>query len=155
MIGTATYKVLADTLGEAQLLGTDALEPLNCMISNLQTMDIGTQERYRNVLFNSIVSTYSLILNKHRNLNTPLSTAVSDLNDHVLRYYGAEYGYESIDEFLLGQYIQVDPTFASVSRFLGYDVNQTGNKAGRWEDIDDNWEDVNVPWEVIGGGITQ
>ena len=151
MIGTVSYKVIADTLGESQQLGLDALEPFNCMLNNLQNMDISRSERYRNVFFNSIVATYSLIANKHANLNNAMINAVTALNDHVLRLYGSQYGYTSIDEFLLDQYIEVDPTFASVSRFLGYDVTQTGTKAARWKDIDDNWEDVDqVVWNQLG-----
>lgn len=150
MIGTASYKVIADTLGEAQQLGIDALEPLVCMIENLQSMRISRFERYRNVLFNSIVSTYSLIANKHANLNQPIIDAVRTLNDHVLDNYGPMYGYETIDEFLVDQYIEVDPTFASISRFLGYQVSEVGNKAARWKDIDDTWSDVHIPWGNLG-----
>lgn len=150
MIGTVSYKTVADTLGEAQQLGLDALEPLVCMISNLQTMNISRSERYRNVLFNSIVSTYSFIANKHANLNQPMINAVRALNQHVLDNYGPQYGYETIDEFLVDQYIEVDPTFASVSRFLGYDVNQVGTKAARWRDIDDVWSEVDIPWSKLG-----
>jgi hypothetical protein len=151
MIGTASYKVISDTLGEAQRLGIDALSPFQCMMDNLQRMDISTSERYRKVFFNSLMATYSLIFNKHATLNNPMINAVRSLNDHVLRLYGEQYGYTTIDEFLEDQYLEADPTFASMSRFLGYDVTIEGTKAARWQDIDDNWEDVDqVVWEQLG-----
>lgn len=151
MIGTASYKMITDILGEAQQLGIDALEPLVCMITNLQSMDISRSERYRNALFGSIVSTYSLILNKHASLNQPMIDAVRSINEHVLDKYGTEYGYSTLDEFLLDQYIEADATFASISRFLGFDINTVGNKAARWKDIDDDWENVDIKWENLGG----
>lgn len=150
MIGTVSYKIIADTLGEAQQLGTDALEPLVCMLTTLQSMRISDFERYRTVLFNSILATYSLVANKHANLNQPIIDAVRTLNDHVLRNYGPLYGYETIDEFLIDQYIEVDPTFASISRFLGYEVNEVGNRAARWKDIDDKWSEIDISWSKLG-----
>ena len=146
MIGTVSYKIVADTLGESQQLGIDALEPLNCMISNLQSMRISRTERYRNVLFNSIVSTYSLIANKHANLNQDMINSVRSLNDHILN----KYGYETIDEFLIDQYIEVNPVFASMSRFLGYEVNEVGEKSARWKEIDDVWANVDISWNKLG-----
>lgn len=146
MIGTVSYKVISDILGESQRLGSDALEPFNCMITNLQNMNISSSERYRNVFFNSIVSTYSLVANKHANLNQPMINAVNALNQHILTHYG----YATIDAFLVDQYLEVDPTFASMSRFLGYTVTLSGTKAAQWQDIDDNWEDINIAWDKLG-----
>lgn len=150
MIGTASYKTISDILGESQRLGSDALEPFNCMIENVQNMDISSTERYRNVFFNSIVSTYSLIANKHSNLNQPMIKAVNALNQHILTHYGSQYGYATIDEFLADQYLEVDPTFASISRFLGYNVTLSGTKAAKWQEIDDNWESINIAWDKLG-----
>jgi hypothetical protein len=151
MIGTASYKMITDILGEAQKLGIDALDPLVCMITNLQSMDISKSERYRDVLFGSIVSTYSLILNKHASLNQPMINAVRSINQHVLDKYGAEYGYLTLDDFLLDQYIEVDATFASMSRFLGFNINTVGTKAARWRDISDQWQNVDIKWGKLGG----
>lgn len=150
MIGTNSYKFVSDALGESQRLGFDALEPLVCMRDIVLNTDISKSERYTRNLLNMISATYSHIALKHANLDDSMRDAVTALNQHVLTLYGDLYGYSNLDEFLEDQYIELDPMYAAISRYLGFPVTIEGTKAARWRDIDDSWKDVDITWSRLG-----
>lgn len=150
MIGTSNYRYATEVLAEMQDLGDEALTPLLCVRDALLTSNSNPREYYQRGLYAMLDSTYSYIATKHTIPDSSMRGMVKSLNDHVLRYYGNEYGYSSIDEFLLGQYLQVPRTFADISNWIGYDISEIGEKAARWEDVDENWEDVDLLWEKIG-----
>lgn len=150
MIGTSSYRYVTEVLAEMQDLGDEALPPLLCVRDALLTSDINPRERFRRELYAMLDNTYAYIAARHTVPDAAMIGMVKSLNDHVLRYYGEEYGYETMDEFLIDQYLQVPQTFADISNWIGYDISQIGVKAANWEDIDDRWEDVDLLYEKIG-----
>jgi len=151
MIGTYNYRLTAETIAEAQDMGSDALSGLLCMRSELLGADVNQYNRFRRHLVNSIDATYNMIAIKHVNLSRPIQKFVRTLQEHVLRHYGSDFGYTTIDEFLIDQYIQVPQTFADISSFLGYPITEVGTKAARWRDFDDvQWDEIDLSWERIG-----
>ena len=67
-----------------------------------------------------------------------------------MKYYGEEYGYETMDEFLEDQFLEVPQTFASISKLVGFNITKIGDKSASWEDMNSNWEDIDLNWEYIG-----
>lgn len=152
MIGTANYRYMTETLSEIQDLGDEALTPLFCVRDAILTSDSNPRERFRRELFSLLDATYAYVATRHIIPDVSMIGMVKSLNDHVLEYYGAEYGYDTMDEFLIDQYLEVPQTFADISRWIGYDINEIGDKAANWNDIDDNWEDIDLEYELIGWG---
>ena len=150
MIGTASYRYATVIVGEAQDLGDLALGGLLCQRDKLFESNINPRERFRRELFASLSATYGLIAQKHIRANFDMLQFVKALNDHVLVQYGEEYGYETLDEFLVDQFIEVPATYAALSEFIGYTITEIGDKAANWEDIDANWEDIDIDWDKIG-----
>jgi len=151
MIGTYNYRLVTETLAESQDLGSDALSNLICMRNELLGSDINQYNRFRRNLLNTIDGTYNYIALKHFNLSRPMQKFVRNLQDHVLKHYGEEFGYTTINEFLIDQYIQVPQTFADISGFLGYPITEVGAKAARWKDLDDvQWNEIDLSWQRIG-----
>tara|TARA_B100000614_G_scaffold262909_1_gene300772 strand:+ start:236044 stop:236508 length:465 start_codon:yes stop_codon:yes gene_type:complete len=150
VIGTANYREATEVIAEAQELGDLAFAGLLCMRDRLFEGKINPRDRFRRELYANMNATYSLIANRHIRANQSMIQFVKALNDHILVQYGNEYGYETLDEFLVDQYLQVPTTFASISAFIGYSITEIGDKAANWEDIDDNWEDVDLNWDRIG-----
>lgn len=150
MIGTSSYRQVTEMLSEIQDLGDEALVPLLCVRESLLNADINARERFRREFYAMLDNTYSYIAVKHTVPSSSMISVVKSLNDHVLNFYGNEYGYETLDQFLIDQYLQVPQTFAQLSRWIGYDVEEIGDKSASWEDISDNWEDVDLDWDKIG-----
>lgn len=150
MIGTLSFKQYSDILGEAQIAGIEALSPLICMYNTLQETNISQGERFTKVFKNQIDATYSYIVQKHADIDIDMRRCVTSLNNHILKLYGSEYNYQNLDEFLEDQYLEANPVYASMSRFLGYPVTLEGEKSAFWKDVDDNWEDVVLNWDKIG-----
>lgn len=146
MIGTKTYKILTDILGEAQELGDLSLEGMLDIKESLKTIDANPLERYRRQLFAFNASTYSYIASKHIRMNKSLKQMVLSINNHVLN----KYQNESIDEFLEEQYIAVSPSYASLSGFIGENITKIGSDSGNWEDIGDFYSEVSLNWNKIG-----
>ena len=150
MIGTASYRDATEVIAEALELGDLAFAGLLCMRDRLFEGSINPRDRFRRELYAKLNATYSLIANRHVLANKSIVQFVKALNDHVLREYGDIYGYKSLDEFLIGQYLEVPATYAALSEFIGYSITQIGDKGANWEDINDNWENISLNWELIG-----
>jgi len=150
MIGTYSYRLITEVLSEVQDLGDEALQSLLCVRTLLLNASINPRDHYRRELYAMLDNTYAYIATKHTIPSSPMISVVKSLNDHVLRFYGEEYGYTDLDEFLADQYLQVPQTFADLSRWIGYEITEIGDKSANWEDIDDNWEDVDLDWDKIG-----
>jgi hypothetical protein len=150
MIGTASYRYVTEILAEMQDLGDEALPPLLCVRDSLLSSDINPRERFRREMYAMLDNTYAYIASRHIVPDRAMIGMVKSLNDHVLKYYGDQYGYETLDEFLTDQYLDVPVTFADISKWIGYDVSRIGLRSARWEDIDDLWEDIDFLYEKIG-----
>lgn len=150
MIGTATYRHITEVLAESQDLGDLALEGLFCARDSLFSANINTRERFRKELFSYMNNTYSYILTKHIRADRSLMAMTTAINNHALEFYGKEYGYETMDEFLLDQYLEAPTSFAALSNFVGFGITIIGDKAARWQDIGDGWDSVDITWDKIG-----
>lgn len=150
MIGTASYRYVTDLIAEIQDLGDEALTPLLCVRENLLISDINPREMFRRNLYAMLDNTYAYIATRHTIPSTTTIGFVQSLNNHVLRLYGDQYGYETMDQFLIDQYLQVPQTFGDISNWIGYKITEIGDKAANWIDIDDDWTDVDIDWDLIG-----
>lgn len=149
-LGTANYRYMTEILAEMQDLGDEALPPLLCVRDQLFLAEINPRERYRREFFAMLDNTYSFIALNHTVPDSTIISMVQSLTNHILRNYGNIYGYETLDEFLSGQYLEVPQTFADICRYIGIKVSEVGDKAANWEDIDNNWEDIYVDINLIG-----
>lgn len=150
MIGTASYRYVTEILAEMQDLGDEALTPLLCVRDALLSADINPRERFRRELYSMLDNTYAYIAAKHTVPDRSMIGMVKSLNDHVLKYYGNEFGYQTLDEFLIGQYLDVPQTFADISNWIGYDVTRIGLRSASWQDVEDDWENIDMLYSRIG-----
>jgi hypothetical protein len=147
MIGTVSYRFATEIISEAQDLGELAWDGLICQKEKLFESNINTRERFRRELFASLSATYGLIAQKHIRSNPVMLQMVKALNDHVL----VEYDFLTLDEFLVDNYMEVPPTYAALSRFIGYTVTEEGTKSAFYTDITpDTWDIVDLNWELLG-----
>ncbi len=150
MIGTSNYRFITEVIAESHDLGRESLPFFIDIRNSLFNADINTNERFRREIFAQINNTYSFIFLKHVVADSPMRNFVKSLNQHVLKYYGEEYGYETMDEFLEDQFLEVPQTFASISKLVGFNITKIGDKSASWEDMNSNWEDIDLNWEYIG-----
>jgi hypothetical protein len=149
-IGTYDYRVVTEFLSEAYDLSKTSLKYLYGMHKELQNANVNTDATRRVDLDHSIVANYSMIINQHyRNART-IFDAIRALNEHILTQYGAIYGYATMDEFLIDQYISVPLTYAVLSESIGYPISIVGDSKGRFNDISNLWIDIDIPYELIG-----
>jgi hypothetical protein len=147
VLGTWNFRYITDSIAESIDLGRDCLQFLTCMRNSLASCDVNEQNRFRTQLNGYIEATYVAIINKNLFFQHPMTTAARALNDHVLLGYGNEV----MDEFLLAQFLEVAPTYAALSNFVGYPITEIGPSAARYQDINVVWDLIdNLNWERIG-----
>jgi hypothetical protein len=141
---------MTELISESYDLSFQTLKYMNGMSTNLYNTDVNSRKSSVANFKNNIVKTYSLILYDQVIQNTTILNAVRSLNNHVLNTYKSVYGYETIDQFLQNQYLQVPTSYAALSDLVGFDIQNIGNKKCAYEDIDDNYEDIELDYALIG-----
>lgn len=149
-IGTYDYRVITDAIAESYDLGKKCLDPLVCMYNNLQNCDVNVRQRHRMELESFLRKTYAYIIYKHLDSQQTMYNAVRALNVHVMREYGEAYGYDSMDEFLIDQFLEVPLTYAILSEQVGYSITVIGDARARWSDMHLLWKDITLPMNKIG-----
>ncbi len=149
-IGTYDYRVIVDKISEAYDLGKESLAPLICMYNTLQNTDVNARQRHKTELESYLRRTYAYIIYKHLDNQQSMYKAIRALNDHVIKTYGEAYGYTTIDEFLIDQFLQVPLTYAILSGQVGYTITMVGDSKARFADINILIKDINLPWNKIG-----
>lgn len=149
-IGTYDYRVITEAIAESYDLGKECLNPLVCMYNNLQNCDVNVRQRHRTELESFLRRTYAYIIYKHLDNQQAMYNAVRALNTHVMREYGAAYGYDSMDEFLIDQFLEVPLTYAILSEQVGYSITVIGDAKARWSDMHLLWKDITLPMNKIG-----
>lgn len=149
-IGTYDYRVITEAIAESYDLGKECLNPLVCMYNNLQNCDVNIRQRHRTELESFLRRTYAYIIYKHLDNQQSMYNAVRTLNTHVMREYGAAYGYDNLDEFLIDQFLEVPLTYAILSEQVGYTITVIGDARARWSDMHLLWKDITLPMNKIG-----
>jgi len=149
-IGIYDYRIVTEKISEAYELGKISLSPLICMYNTLQNTDVNVRQRNKTELESFLRKTYAYIIFKHLDNQQTTYKAVRNLNDHVLREYGNIYGYETIDEFLVDQFLEVPLTYSILSAQVGYTITEIGDSSARFKDINIPLKDINITWEFIG-----
>lgn len=147
MIGTYDYRVATEAIADSHDLALNALQELFSMRGVLFDADVNIGDRYRQHLLSSLDNTYNFIFQKHISSTKSILRAVTSLQKHVL----ATYPYETIDDFLGSNYLEVPYSFAVFSLDAGFPITHIGDGSARWQDINDNWQSVVLEWQNIGG----
>jgi hypothetical protein len=134
-IGTYDYRVVTEFISEAYDLSLTSLKYLYNMHTELQKANVNTDATRRIDLDHCIVKSYALIITEHFNNARTIFDAIRSLNDHILTQYGSVYGYQTIDQFLIDQYISVPLTYAVLSESIGYPITIVGDSKGRFGDL--------------------
>lgn len=148
-IGTYDYRVCTEFISEAYDLSITSLKYLYGMHAELQRADVNTDATRRIDLDHSIVKNYAIIINNQLNDARIMFDAIRALNDHILDKYGSIYGYTTIDDFLIDQYISVPATYAVLSESIGYPITIVGDEKGSLQDIYNLWSDIDLEWQLI------
>jgi len=149
-IGTYDYIYAAEKISEAYDLGRQSLSPLICMFNTLNKTDVNAKQRHKMELESFLRKTYAYIIFKHLDNQQSTYNAIRSLNEHVLREYGEAYGYESLDEFLIDQFLEVPLTYAILSEQAGYTITVIGDSKARLIDINSPIKDITLPFNKIG-----
>jgi len=154
MIGTYDYRISSEIISESYNLGQEALFPLICMYNKLQETDINPNQRHRAELQSYLRTTYSFIVLNHLNNQKATIDVMNALGKHVLDNYGSLYGYQNLDEFLLGQFLNVPLSYALLSRQTDYPITIISDENSSYEDINIPWGEINIPFDRLGSPFT-
>jgi hypothetical protein len=146
LIGTYDYRVITESISEAYDLGKQSLAPLVCMYNTLQNTDINVNEYHRKNLESFLRQTYSYIIYKHLDNQQSLFSTVRELNAYMLE----KYNYQTLDEFLIDQLIEVPLTYAILSEQVGDIITVIGDSKARMIDINITIQDLLIPINRIG-----
>jgi hypothetical protein len=149
-IGTYSFRVLTELISESYDLSISTLKYLNGVSTNIYNTDINDRKLVVANFKSCILKTYSSIVFEHIASNISILRAIEALNNHVLQAYGDTYGYETIDDFLLDNYLEVPPTYADLSNLVGFEILEFGEKKCGWRDIEAIYEEIDKSYDLIG-----
>lgn len=88
------------------------------------------------------------------------SQAIVSFSVDITKYTIKEYGYNSIGDMLVDQYVNVPQPILTVIQGLGYltDIASGGDESARWKDIPDSLDEISISsvsgtlmtWDWIG-----
>lgn len=149
MINKDQYIHISNMVAEIQDLGDSSIIPLICVKNTLFSADISPQDRYRREFFSMTSATYSFLATNHAAPNQPIRDFVRSLNQHILDMYN----YTSIEQFLIAQDIVVPQSFADISTYVGFPINNSliGQiKPIYWQDFQNVWSFEGASWDIWG-----
>lgn len=149
-IGTYTFRLLTEHISESYDLTFSTLKNLRGMYEILQNTQSNAVRGTVTDLKTQIITAYQKIILGQIINNRDIIGAIAALNSHVLSRYGAEYGYEDLDEFLVDQYLSVPLTYATLSDLAGFNIQVIGDQKATFSDIEHSYEEITKPYDLIG-----
>jgi len=146
MIGTYDYRITTEAIAESYNLGQKALGSLICAFNTLQLTDVNEQQRHRRELDSYLRTTYAFVVLKHLDNQQTMYAAIRALNNHVL----IQYGYDTIDDFLLDNFIDAPITYAILSEQTGEVITVIGDSRATMKDINRLMKDIDINMDKIG-----
>jgi hypothetical protein len=124
------------------------------MYRELQSSNINPKQRHRSEIENYIKTTYAFIIINHLANKKEIINVMNALGKHVIDNYGSVYGYQNLDEFLIGQFLNVPLTYALLSQNTDYPITINSDETSDYEDIHTPWDQIIDDYESLGPPFT-
>ena len=117
MITIIIYKEIVDFINESQDRGYSISSEMLQMRNDLDNSEVNDENIDKLWLYNEINRTYAEINRQHNNYNSETLNFVQKLQNYITNKY------DSVNSFLRDNNLTVLPTFADISRVVGYTID--------------------------------
>ena len=117
MITIIIYKEIVDFINESQDRGSSISSEMLQMRNDLDNSEVNDENIDKLWLYNEINRTYTEINRQHNNYSSETLNFVQKLQNYITNKY------DSVNSFLRDNNLTVLPTFADISRVVGYTID--------------------------------